>query len=149
MLRFWFVDAAYVGCAGRRAAGCGGFDGPEGGPWSGIAAVAVRAGDGTRFLPYVTVRETAIHEVGHALGLRHSEDPNNLMYRHVTSNGFADAPDDTWLQRNPLAAFALVATVGVSPFLAWKGWRLGSRLRSEWRERQAMAMAAQARKRGP
>ena len=144
---FWFVDAPFVSCAGRRAAGCGGFEGDvENGSFVGIASVAIRGG-GERFLPYATVRETSIHELGHTLGLRHSEVYGDVMYRHLTANGFADAPGDTWLQRSPLALLVLVFLIGLSPFVAWRAWRAGARLRTEWRERRAMAMAR--RQEGP
>lgn len=152
MVHVWFVDAPYVLCGGDAAAGCGGFREGEDGSLTGMAAIALRAGGpgigqgsgpspDARYLPYETVRQTVTHEVGHALGLRHSDDYNDVMYRHVTANGFADAPGDTWLQRNPVALLGVVTLLGLSPFALWKGWHVGSRRVSEWRERRAMGMA--------
>lgn len=151
-LLVWFVDAPGVPCGGGNgAAGCGGFmlgEGDEYDPATvrGMASIAMRAGGAApegrpHYLPFETIHQVVAHELGHALGLRHTNSVNDLMYRHVTANGFADAPGDTWLQRNPVALAGLVVLIGVSPFLAWKGWRLGSRALAEWRERRAMAMA--------
>lgn len=146
-LRVWFVDAPAVPCGGGFAAGCGGFlDPEEGGNVTGIAYLALQAqgsgsGEARRYVPYGTVREVVAHEVGHALGLRHSDSVSDVMYRHVTANGFADAPGDTWLQRNPTALLALVMALGVAPFLLWKGYGAGRRVVGAWRERRAMAMA--------
>lgn len=144
-LLLWFEDAPAVACAGRMAAGCGGFFGENEANVTGIAIVALQAGGGQaapngRYLPYATVREVVMHEVGHALGLRHSDAVSDIMYRHVTANGFADAPGDSWLQRNPAALAALVVVICIMPFLAWRAWRVGARAMGAWRERRAMAM---------
>lgn len=155
-LLIWFVDAPGVPCGGGNgAAGCGGFMLGEDEAYDpatvrGMASIAMRAGgaasDGTpRYLPFETVRQVVAHEVGHALGLRHTDDYNDLMYRHVTANGYADAPGDTWLQRNPAALLALVVVLGVSPFLAWKGWRVGSRVLLDRRERKAIELGRRGR----
>ena len=145
-LLLWFEDAPAVSCGGRMAAGCGGFHADEGGNVTGIAVVAMQGGGAQsgptgRYLPYATVREVVMHEVGHALGLRHSDVISDVMYRHVTANGFADAPGDTWLQRNPAALLVLVLVIGTMPLLAWKLYGLASRQVDLWRERRAMAMA--------
>jgi predicted Zn-dependent protease len=34
------------------------------------------------------------HEFGHALGLKHSDDPNAVMYRLIRSDSLELAPDD-------------------------------------------------------
>jgi hypothetical protein len=84
------------------------------------------------------VRSVLIHEIGHALGFGHSDDPNSVMYDyyHGVLGNTLSSPDDIGLigeiynvdyagpnpiqQQAPLPASAVLLALGCACILFWK-----------------------------